>query len=362
MNLSTANLLMDTKLSVIIPYYNSEKWISKCLDSLLKQDFKEEEFEIILVDDGSNNSTVVLDQYLESHQNIKYIKQENKGQSAARNRGERLATGEYLFFCDSDDFVTENTLRRIYDLAKSHDADAVFYNRKQIKENGIPNPILNFNSIQVYEPGINMILTPPYKVSAGPWEFFIKKDFINREHISFNEEATYREDYLFYLQMIMVARKVLIVDADVYYWVQHSSSVTHLKSKNRLSKIDSICNGIIIYVEYLVDLKKKLLVKDADHIKTIEAIKWLQDRDIYTLLLLYFKYFSLKENIIMIKHLKSIGAYPISLHFFNNLKFSHESVKYLALKMFGRVMKIFPMWITVCACYHCLPKMLRKRI
>jgi glycosyltransferase involved in cell wall biosynthesis len=114
------------KLSVIIPYYNGEKWIAKCLDSLLHQDLGEDEYEIIVVDDGSTKSSEVLKNYVQSHQNIHYILQENKGVSAARNKGLSIAEGEFIFFCDCDDFITEDVLGRLYDIAKSNDVDLLF--------------------------------------------------------------------------------------------------------------------------------------------------------------------------------------------------------------------------------------------
>ncbi len=91
------------KLSVVIPYYNGERWIGKCLDSLLNQDMPVSDYEIIVVDDGSTNSVEMVQDYSKKHENIKYARQPNAGQSAARNHGLDMAKGEYVFFLDCDD-------------------------------------------------------------------------------------------------------------------------------------------------------------------------------------------------------------------------------------------------------------------
>ena len=82
------------KLSIIIPYYNGERWIATCLDSLLRQDLSPEDYEIIVVDDGSTHSIGTLMTYVEAHPNIHYLHQENQKHAAARNYGQTIAKGE----------------------------------------------------------------------------------------------------------------------------------------------------------------------------------------------------------------------------------------------------------------------------
>ena len=133
------------KLSFIIPYYNAEKWIAKCLESLLHQDLAEDEYEIIVVDDGSTGDVEILKDYSQSYSNIFYIWQENKMTCAARNKGLSLARGEFVFFCDNDDFVTENVFGRLYNIAKCYNADVLFFNFNHIQEGVTPQSHLNFD-------------------------------------------------------------------------------------------------------------------------------------------------------------------------------------------------------------------------
>ena len=101
---------METKktlISIIVPVYNTEKHIERCLDSIMKQDYPN--FEVILVNDGSTDeSGIIIQKYKEKYKNISYIKQENKGVGAARNAGIKVAKGDYISFVDSDDFIMED--------------------------------------------------------------------------------------------------------------------------------------------------------------------------------------------------------------------------------------------------------------
>ena len=97
-------------LSIIVPLYNSEKYLPKCLDSLLNQDIPEQDYELILVDDGSpDGSREIAEEYALRHSNIIVLTQSNKGTSGARNTGIRRACGRYLCFVDPDDFILENS-------------------------------------------------------------------------------------------------------------------------------------------------------------------------------------------------------------------------------------------------------------
>ena len=97
-------------LSIIIPFYNSDAWIGKMLDSLMDQDLSNDQYEVIVIDDGSTQSICNLTQYTKKFPNIKYHRKENGGVSEARNMGIDLAIGKWLFFCDSDDFLHPQVL------------------------------------------------------------------------------------------------------------------------------------------------------------------------------------------------------------------------------------------------------------
>ena len=101
------------KISIIIPVYNAEKYLKICVDSILNQTFKD--FELILIDDGSSDtSKEICEQYIKLDNRVKVIEQSNKGVSVARNNGLENSCGEYIMFCDSDDWIEEECLENLY--------------------------------------------------------------------------------------------------------------------------------------------------------------------------------------------------------------------------------------------------------
>lgn len=116
------------RLSIIIPAYNVESYISKCLDSCLTQDIPHHDYEIIIVDDGSTDGTAeVVNGYQKRYPNINYIYQENAGQGAARNRGINQSIGKYIWFVDSDDWVKPNCLGSLLDHVERHNLDLCLF-------------------------------------------------------------------------------------------------------------------------------------------------------------------------------------------------------------------------------------------
>ena len=124
-------------LSIIIPVYNSEKYLSECLTSVFYQDLPVEEYEVIVINDGSvdESKNIILD-FKEKHKNLIFIDQKNNGVSAARNAGLAIAKGEYITFIDSDDFVLQNTLVPILNHIQKNKLDILYCPIQIIKENG----------------------------------------------------------------------------------------------------------------------------------------------------------------------------------------------------------------------------------
>ena len=129
------------KLSVIIPYYNAEKYVFTLLESLNIQGFQESEYEIIIVDDGSTHDVERLKEYCQRRENVKYVRQTNGRQSRARNNGMSMAKGDYLFFCDADDELRHGSLSKAWKVANENHLDFLFFNRVIIREKESTPPI-----------------------------------------------------------------------------------------------------------------------------------------------------------------------------------------------------------------------------
>ena len=245
------------KLSIIIPYYNGEQWVGKCLDSLLKQDLQVDEYEIIVVDDGSTHSIETLMKYVNEYPHIHYLHQKNQKHAAARNYGLTISQGDYVFFCDCDDFVAENVLGRLCDLAASEAADILLFNVRRLEENeNPPQPKRNFDDVKSFESGMAYMSQPPHQFRGGVWQFLIRRDFMEEKNMKFTPEMVNCEEHLFFLQMLLASGKVLKVDVDVYYYVQHPSSWVHLEGRvyNNEAYIDSMA----VYLEYLTKTRRRL--------------------------------------------------------------------------------------------------------
>ena len=131
-------------LSIIIPVYNVEKYIEKCLLSCIKQDISYEDYEIVVVNDGSpDNSITIVERIAKDYSNIRIINQENQGLSGARNTGMKHAKGNYIWFVDSDDYIEENCLGRIVSYLNG-DLDILQLQYRHVFEDGTPSFDIKF--------------------------------------------------------------------------------------------------------------------------------------------------------------------------------------------------------------------------
>lgn len=196
------------KVSVIIPVYNTEKYLSKCLDSLVSQTLQD--IEIICINDGStDNSLELLKSYAQQDKRIKIINfKENQGVSRARNAGIRVATGEYIGFADSDDTVDLNFYEKLYDKAKETDADVVKGDLKEI----FPNRKI------IFYPQNEAILKYQNKFCfyLSFTSAIYRLELIKTNKIFFSHRLIYTEDLVWLNQVISKSNKIEIVP-DVYY-------------------------------------------------------------------------------------------------------------------------------------------------
>lgn len=212
------------QVSVIIPVYNTEKYLPKCLESVCNQTLKD--IEIICVNDASpDGSLAVLQEYAKNDNRIKLINfTENKGAAAARNAGIDAATGEYIGFVDSDDFVDLDFYEKLYTKAKETDADAVKGNVYDCDENG-ENPTLT----DFYNMNDKIRKNKAY-FYYGFTSAIYKKALIETYKICFPEHISHFEDPYFSIQVAIYIDKIAFDDDARYFYVRHKSSAS-LNSK-----------------------------------------------------------------------------------------------------------------------------------
>lgn len=218
-------------LSVVIPYFNSNAWIGQMLDSLLDQGIDSDEYEIIVIDDDSTEEPVVLKEYVAKYPNIRYYKQQKQGQAEARNYGLSLSRGEWLYFCDSDDYLQRQVLSGIIDAAEKHNLELIIGTIYPVSSSFVPsNPKRNFESLSEIKTGIDFFADPNEFHSFGLWKSLIRRSVLIEHNLHF-EKMILAEDRLFYLDMMPCISRTAHIDVDLYYYVQHDSSIMHRKKR-----------------------------------------------------------------------------------------------------------------------------------
>jgi len=221
---------MKTKVSIIVPVYNVEQYLEKCLESLVNQTLKD--IEIILINDGSpDNSEKIIKKYQKKYQDkIVYIKKENEGQGEARNWALKIAKGEYVTFVDSDDYINTKMLEVLYQKAKKENADIVATTKNiEITEE---KEIIKQYNICNKEEYKNYILN-----NSGPWGKLIKKEIITKNNLYFPKLRAY-EDVSVVPLWGMYANKIVFVDEPFYcYLIREGSTMKQTQYNEKLTHI-----------------------------------------------------------------------------------------------------------------------------
>ena len=239
------------KVSIIVPVYNVEKYIEKCLNSLVKQTM--EDIEIIIVNDGSkDNSINVINKFIKQYpEKIVYLEKENGGLSDARNYGLPYAKGEYIAFLDSDDYVEEDMYEKMYKLAKKENSDMVEcdfiweYPNKQKEDIG-----------QIYTNKKQML----EKVRVVAWNKLIKTNIVIENKITFPKGYRY-EDVEFTYKLVPYLNRVSFLKKPCVHYVQRENSISNLQNE-RTKEIFNVLDHVLdfykknnIYDEYKEELE-----------------------------------------------------------------------------------------------------------
>lgn len=220
-------------VSVIIPVYNVEKYLEKCLDSVLSQTFKN--LEIILVDDGSTDgSSKIIDTYSLKDSRIKVIHKENGGVSSARNKGLEVATGEYVCFIDSDDIIEENFIEELFNELISSNSDISMCPIRWIDETVYK--VSELENEKVFE---TKDLLKHFFVEGvlkellyAPWNKLFNRSILKDSY--FNTNYALGEDILFVFEVLLKSNKLCFTNKTSYGYIQRYTSAMHTKSIEKL--------------------------------------------------------------------------------------------------------------------------------
>ena len=233
----------ECKLSIIVPVYGVEKYIDKCLNSLVKQSLKE--IEIIVVNDGTkDNSQKIIDKYVKKYPDkIKSYIKENGGQGSARNYGLKKATGEYIGYVDSDDFVEKDMYKKLYNKAKENNYDIVVCGNYNVSED------YQNKNIDAFINNYNTDLENIFFGKMAVWNKIYKRDILIKNKLEFKEKVWY-EDLAFTLKAIMNSNTFAFIDEPLYdYLIREGSTMNNSNVKRNLEILEAF-NDILSYIQH----------------------------------------------------------------------------------------------------------------
>ena len=226
---------MQPKVSVIIPVYNCEAFLQECIDSLRRQTMQELEL-IFICDASPDNSLSILRRAEAQDERIRVIAfEENRGVSAARNAGLEIATGEFVIFCDSDDWIEPQMYARLYEMATGHDADIAFcrvFKDYESKQENVPlgfDTGARFDEAAIRKTLIPAMLSKETDSDELPLSGYTPRNLFRRELACahrFREEIRYAEDLLYIVECMLDAKAAVAVDEAYYHYRFHGASVT----------------------------------------------------------------------------------------------------------------------------------------
>lgn len=273
-------------LSIIVPLYNTEKYIARCLDSLMNQAIPSDKYEIIVIDDGSkDNGKKVVEKYADQYSQIKLFDQTNQGLSITRNRGIKLAKGKYLYFIDSDDFVSPNSFLKIIEYMNEHDLDIFGFGIVPTKGSTLPSSnfsAASFENLEIYD-GPAYINNFNYRNEAV-W-YIVNREFLNEINLIFTK-GFMLADGIFTSKIIYNARRITSIPSGIYGYYQRTGSALNNSNsaRNRFllksyewaaSEFDRFCKKLSVEKRLDEDGMKRIQDKQQSYVffLLIRAVK-----------------------------------------------------------------------------------------
>jgi len=264
---------MSPKISIIVPIYNAQKTIERCIDSILNQDFSD--FELILIDDGSkDNSGKICDTYAGKDQRVRVIHKENSGVSVSRNLALREAKGEYLQFLDADDWITPNATRLLVESMETNDCDMViadFY--RVIGERLSHKGSIDEDGVLSREEFANNMMENPADFYYGVlWNKLYKRSIIEKYQLCMNPKISWCEDFMFNLEYIRHCENIFVLQVPIYYYVKTKGSLV----SQSMSLPKTIKTKMMVF-EYYNDFYKQVLTEEEYEKKRLQIYSYLTD-------------------------------------------------------------------------------------
>lgn len=285
---------MEVILSIIVPVHNVERYLGRCLESLLRQDLMPDSYEIILVDDGSTDGSGLLcDELARKEGNVRIIHQSNQGLSVARNTGTLAAHGTYVLFVDSDDWIEDNVLKTLVGRMEKDALDVLRFCYRRVDEEGRPAGWSSApeNSILT---GATFLVSRLW-FSCYAWQFMLRRSLLTGCHLLFKPGILF-EDTEWTPRMLQCAGRVSDADVQVYDYYIRSGSITNGSARKIIDAQLSLVDDLQSQMRTCEDRRwyEGMISQLVVTMMTSLATSLYADRDGY------------------LKQLKAKGVYPLS--------------------------------------------------
>ncbi len=275
-------------VSVIIPCYNVEKYLNRCMESVVNQTYLN--LEIILVDDGSpDNTGIICDNWTKLDKRVKVIHKLNEGLGFARNSGIQMATGEFIAFVDSDDYVNLSMYEELIDAAVQTSSDIVYCGHIKQLSNGSDMGVSDFESIKTFEKNELLELSKSFfmpteasshMLTMSVWHAVYKRDII--KHKFYSEREVGSEDIHFQIKAILASQRITFIPNQLYVYCYNGESLSHTflfdkidryKHLGNLIHDTYLINGENVYFDYYVFLIAFVSIRQVMMSKYTEKLK-----------------------------------------------------------------------------------------
>lgn len=217
---------MNPVLSIIVPVYNAENYLNRCVDSILNQEYAD--FELILADDGSTDSSGdICDSYAVRDPRVRVIHKANSGVSDTRNQAMAQARGTYIQFLDSDDWITPDASKLLVRTAENYHCDLVVADFYRVSGNRVSHKGDIEDDVVLTREGYaaHMMENPADFYYGVIWNKLYRRDIIEKNHLKMNTELNWCEDFLFNLEYILHAETFFALQTPIYYYVKTKGSL-----------------------------------------------------------------------------------------------------------------------------------------
>ncbi|MGB3775501.1 MAG: glycosyltransferase [Leeuwenhoekiella sp.] len=328
------------RLSIVIPLYNSEKFIKPCVESLIAQNLDPASHEIIIIDDGSKDGSYEQVVELEKmHPSVKGYRKENGGAGDARNFGMDKASGKYLYFLDVDDYLANGTLSLILNTIEQNNLDLLCFDSIKTTDGNLKNPTYkeSATSLDIMD-GISYIAKKDFDFEV--WRYIIDLEFLRSTNIRFKTDSILEDSY-FTVHLFIEAQRMARVAIDAHRYVQQPDSITYKPGREHAQRM---LDDLIKLAEHYEGLIQKY--NGIDHHQKAAFLKQLQAKKeffvYYYTVRAYNGNFDFSEVWKTLQRMKVIDAYPFRAITHREDKFA-ERLQYI----FNRKLTLFGLFTTV---------------